>query len=293
MTNWEQIKYFLAVVKRGTVSAAASDLGVSHATVLRQIKQLEKELETRLFDHFQSGYKPTAAAEEVMAIALAMEQQATEFTRKLKGKESEPEGQLTIELPEFTLLDCSQWLRQFHEAYPKIELTLTSSFEQLSLQKLELDLAIHITNTPPEELIGRQLLQIEMGFYASKVYWQQHQHLEANEQRWLVWQPIHQTNMDSRLKQQEQALQFVCSRPNIVLRAHHYGDIFNGVQQDLGIGLLKKQHYEHLTPVNYPYRSGKFGVWLLTHPELRRSAKVQAFMQFASHQPLTASSVAG
>lgn len=291
MINWEQIKYFLAVVKRGTVSAAASDLGVSHATVLRQIKQLEAELETRLFDHFQSGYKPTAAAEEVLTIALAMEQQAEEFTRKLKGKETEPEGQLTIELPESTLLDCSLWLRQFHEAYPKIKLSLASPFEQLNLQKLELDLAIHITNSPPEELIGRQLMQIEMGFYASRHYWQQYQHLEANEQRWLIWQPLQQAHLDSRLKQQEQALQYVCSRPNIIMRAHHYGDILNGVQQGLGIGLLKKQGYEHLKLVDFPYRNGKYGVWLLTHPELRRSAKVQAFMQFASNHPLTQRSV--
>ena len=61
--NWDQLRYFVAVVSAGTVIGAARSLGVSHATVLRNVSRLEGFLGIRLFHRVQSGYRVTAEGE--------------------------------------------------------------------------------------------------------------------------------------------------------------------------------------------------------------------------------------
>ena len=56
MSNWDDFRFFLAVARRGTLSAAARDLSVNHATVLRRLRALEQTLETALFDRRPDGY---------------------------------------------------------------------------------------------------------------------------------------------------------------------------------------------------------------------------------------------
>ena len=44
MIDWDDVRYFLAVARGGSVRAAAQRLGVNHATVLRRVAQLEERL---------------------------------------------------------------------------------------------------------------------------------------------------------------------------------------------------------------------------------------------------------
>ena len=44
MIDWDDVRYFLAVARAGSVRAAAGRLGVTHSTVLRRIAQLEDRL---------------------------------------------------------------------------------------------------------------------------------------------------------------------------------------------------------------------------------------------------------
>src|SRR3984893_14029724 len=73
MIDWDYVRYFLAVARGGSVRAAAERLGVNHATVLRRIAQLEKHLGAQMFEKLPSGYRLTAAGEEVLELANQME----------------------------------------------------------------------------------------------------------------------------------------------------------------------------------------------------------------------------
>src|SRR6202789_1240640 len=73
MIDWDDVRYFLAVARGGSVRAAAEGLGVNHSTVLRRIAQLEERLGVHMFEKLPSGYRLTAAGEEVLEFADQME----------------------------------------------------------------------------------------------------------------------------------------------------------------------------------------------------------------------------
>src|SRR5206468_10814990 len=69
MIDWDDVRYFLAVARGGSVRAAAERLGVNHATVLRRIAQLEERRAVQMFEKLASGYRLTAAGVEVLECA--------------------------------------------------------------------------------------------------------------------------------------------------------------------------------------------------------------------------------
>ncbi|MEX0583596.1 MAG: LysR family transcriptional regulator, partial [Sneathiella sp.] len=90
--SWDLYRYFLAVAETGSLSAAARQLSVSQPTVGRQIAELEKRLETRLFERASHGYLLTPAGqqirariEQVSADLVGAEQQVRGMDKSLSG----------------------------------------------------------------------------------------------------------------------------------------------------------------------------------------------------------------
>src|ERR1700730_5515079 len=81
MIDWDDVRYFLAVARDGSMRAAAKHLGVNHATVLRRIAQLEERLGAQMFDKLPSGYRVTAAGEEVLELANQMEESSHQLEK--------------------------------------------------------------------------------------------------------------------------------------------------------------------------------------------------------------------
>ena len=85
MIDWDDVRYFLAVARGGSVRAAAERLGVNHSTVLRRIAQLEERLGVHMFEKLPSGYRLTAAGEEVLEFADQMEASSHLWRRASSG----------------------------------------------------------------------------------------------------------------------------------------------------------------------------------------------------------------
>jgi DNA-binding transcriptional LysR family regulator len=85
MIDWDDVRYFLAVARGGSVRAAAERLGVNHATVLRRIAQLEERLGAQMFEKLPSGYRLTAAGEEVLEFATRWKRRRTSWRRASSG----------------------------------------------------------------------------------------------------------------------------------------------------------------------------------------------------------------
>jgi molybdate transport repressor ModE-like protein len=81
MIDWNDVRYFLAVARAGSVRAAAVLLGVNHATVLRRIAQLEERLGAHMFEKRPSGYRLTEAGEEILELANQMKRRRTSLRR--------------------------------------------------------------------------------------------------------------------------------------------------------------------------------------------------------------------
>ena len=94
--NWDDLRFFLALARTRTVSAAGRELEVKHTTVSRRIKALEQGLGTRLFDHLPDGYALTPAGENLFQNALLMEEQAQAVGRQVFGLDEQLEGHLVL-----------------------------------------------------------------------------------------------------------------------------------------------------------------------------------------------------
>src|SRR3978361_725298 len=89
MINWDDIRYFLAVARGGSVRAAGQRLGVNHSTVLRRIAQLEERLGAHMFEKLPSGYRLTAAGEEVLELANQMEASSHQLEPRVFGRDQD------------------------------------------------------------------------------------------------------------------------------------------------------------------------------------------------------------
>src|ERR1700761_9386370 len=99
MTDWDDIRYFLAVARDSSVRAAAEPLGVNHSTVLRRIAQLEEHLGAHMFEKLPSGYRLTEAGEEVVELANQMETTSHRLEARVFGRDQSASGLLRVTLP--------------------------------------------------------------------------------------------------------------------------------------------------------------------------------------------------
>jgi DNA-binding transcriptional LysR family regulator len=169
--DWEDVRYFVALARHGTLSATARALRVNHATVARRIASLETLLGRTLFDRRAKGYMLTAEGKEVLDEATAMDEAALFVLRRLDAG-TELSGLVRLAagrvLAERFLIDR---LRAFHERYPAIDLEVIGGSRVVSLAKREADVALRY-GAPKEdnELVGRRVATITFGLYASAAY---------------------------------------------------------------------------------------------------------------------------
>ncbi|MFT7654797.1 MAG: DNA-binding transcriptional LysR family regulator [Limisphaerales bacterium] len=276
--SWDQIRFFLEVTKAGSVVKAAQTLGVSHATVLRNISRLERDLSTKLFDRFQSGYRITARGEEILPSALAMQEQAEALVRQAAAKNPMPEGLLRLLVPDSSLFNLMPSLAEFHTQYPLISVS-TDQLATESMVRSKADVAIVVTNTPPDQLVGRQLAKLEFAYYASDTYLGSLPN-QPSEYDWITWGSADTSDIALGADWQEKELRRFSKQPKIAVRASRHSDALSAIRAGTGVGFLKKPQ-EGLTEVPLKSNINFFGLWLLTHQDLQRSGRVRAFMDFA------------
>jgi DNA-binding transcriptional LysR family regulator len=282
--RWDHVRYFVAVARAGSVVGAARRLGVSHATVIRNISQLEKRLGLRLFDHVRSGYRITADGEEVLTSAVAMEQHAEALLRRATGKDPAPQGLLKLVLADASLFDAMPLLRQFRERQPRIELAVEDAQGNAEdrIAQLHADVAILVTNSPPEELVGRQLARVKFAWFAGADYHARlpHDDLRPDDCDWIVWTLGSSVELDDAW--QRAALRRLVRRPRVVLHADKHAEALAAVRAGVGVSLLRDADGSSLRRLPFAEPRESFGIWLLTHPDLRRSGRVRALFDFVA-----------
>ena len=134
MIDWDDIPYFLAVARGGSVRAAAKSLGVNHATVLRRIAQLEERLGALMFEKLPAGYRLTAAGEEVLELAKQMEASSLKLETRVLGRDQSVRGLLRVTLaPPLATHLLMPDLADFARLHPDIEMEILSSGELANL----------------------------------------------------------------------------------------------------------------------------------------------------------------
>lgn len=276
--DWDDIRFFLTVSRTGSIRSAATQLGVNHSTVSRRIGQLEKKLGVRLFDKLPTGYVITPAGEEIVNFACQIEDQTNAMERQIYGRDTELSGNLRVTLTEALATHLLMPdFQNFTQTYPGINIELVISDEEFSLSKREADVAIRVTDgSPPEHLIGRRILTHYRCTYASQEYVAGHDFVNnPASAHWIGWDddvPFPQWIKNSEFP--NSSIQHQVSHILVQLAAAKAG---------LGISILPcfmgdpEPSLQRLPGATV---SACRDIWLLTHRDLRQTARVRVFTEF-------------
>lgn len=273
--DWSDLQFFLAVCERGSVGAAAQLLGVNHSTVLRRIASLENSLSVRLFERRPGGYVPTSRGQELAAALAGLAEQVEGARRRVTGGDLQLAGSLRLTAPD-TLLHTLllQGLAAFRARHPALQLELVINNHFLNLGRREADVAVRGSNRPPENLVGRRVGRVQTALYASSAYLATlGPSADETDYRWVG-------HVES-LAHLESARWIARHVPpdRVALRVDGLLSLARAVAEGFGVGWLLcpvAESLPGLVRLRPPPPEFDTQVWVLTHPDLRRNARVRA-----------------
>ena len=169
--SWDNLRYFLAVARTGTLSAAAEQLGTEHTTVARHIQALEDELNSRLFHKSNSGYGLTVAGERLLVGAEAIESAYVCAKAAASSEGQTIVGTVRIGAPDgFGSVFLAPRVRALTDGHPELEIEILTTTRPFSLLKREVDIAIAHSSPEQMRVVSRRLTDHRTFVYASRAY---------------------------------------------------------------------------------------------------------------------------
>ncbi|MEM7252819.1 MAG: LysR family transcriptional regulator [Pseudomonadota bacterium] len=169
--SWDNLRFFLSLARHTTLTHAASELGVSHTTVLRRIKAFEVELGTHLFEKTPSGYQLTSQGQQLLSEAENMESAMSSISRRIVGADQRLAGQVTITTTDtigYALIPPV--LHRLQLEHPQLELHLRINTSIDDMSRRIADIAVRTGNNPPDSLVGSRLGKVRFVACASRRY---------------------------------------------------------------------------------------------------------------------------
>lgn len=281
LVSWDDYRTVLAIADARALAAAAERLGVNASTVFRRLGALEERLGARLFERSRVGYAPTPAGEQMVALATRMADDIIEFERRLTGQDLRPEGELRVTTNDTLLVHLlTPILAGFRRAYPGIRLDVVVGNQALNLSRRDADVAIRATSDPPETLVGRRLTQIPLAIYAARSL--KIERLDPIDYRAHTW--IGLGDNLAGLKAARWLADNV-GEDRIGWRINTVLGLAEAVAEGAGLGILPcfiARRFPELVPLSEPKTEFSGALWLLTHPDLRNTTRIRAFMDFVA-----------
>ena len=175
MDRFESLKAFVQVVESGTLTRAASVLGVATSAVSRRIKDLEAHLGTQLLQRTTRQLRLTAAGETFHVRAKGVLQALDEAEAEAGDQASALSGALRLAAPlGFGQSHLAPILLEFAEAHPQVQLDVDFSDRVVDLVAEGHDLALRIGNLADSTLIARKLAEAPLLVCAAPAFWDRH-----------------------------------------------------------------------------------------------------------------------
>lgn len=280
--DWDCFRYFLAVVEHKSLSAAARDLGVTQPTVGRRIRDLERWLDARLFDRESLGYSLTPAGETIVELAHGLDKTVDDIVRRVSGHDGRRYGRVRLSTAEclgtFWLVPR---LNCFKRRFPGIELEIILSNNALDVMRGHCDIALRVGDPESDEAIGQCFGKVHFGLFASSAY------LAANgtpdrlsdleEHSVIAWAGADEDVCIGQL------VKPLASVANMNMLCNSMTALLAAGRSGLGVVVLPayvagaQSDLKRILPevVNHTE-----DLWLLTHKDLTKTAKVRAVMSY-------------
>lgn len=166
--DWDGLRHFVVLARRGTLSAAARELEVNHATVGRRVAALEASLGRRLFERRGGAFALTEAGHAVLRRAAEMERAAAALDVRSITSATQLAGVVRLTSTRVLLEGfVVPRLGPLRARFPRIELELVGDTRPLSLARHEADLALRMGSPQRGVIVGRRVATVAYAFYAS------------------------------------------------------------------------------------------------------------------------------
>lgn len=270
--DWDDFKYVQAVAQTGSVRRAGELLKVHGSTVARHLDHLERRVGTRLFARTPRGMEITSSGAQVIELLDRVAAELEEVERSLKARGPVLTGPVSLAVPAALAGNLVvPMLGELYVRHPDIELALCVGQALDILERAEADLALWITDDPPDDLIGRPVATVMASAYATPAYLQALDHPDSGGGRW-VGSPD-PASLSARVRVRHfPNLPLALMLDDLVPRAA-------ALEAGLGVGLLPC-YLGDASPrlvragIMEPVRLGE--VWLFSRPEGRGVARIQA-----------------
>jgi DNA-binding transcriptional LysR family regulator len=277
--SWDEFRLVKSIAEARSLVGAAEALGVNHSTVFRRLAAVESAVGARLFERSRAGYEPTSAGEEMIALAVTMAESVLEFERRVAGRDVKPTGELSVTTPESIGQHFMPAIvAQFQAQNPGIVVELILSNQALNLTRRDADIAIRLTNDPPESLVGRRICTGRFGVYGRRDLAAEPGSEAIDSVAFIGFSDTFGPAPSRRWIEDN-------VRPErLVAKANSAHCLLQMALQGFGATLLPcflGDRHPDLTRIGYLLPELDQGLWMLTHSDLRRSARVRAFMDFA------------
>jgi len=276
--DWNALKIFIAVAHSNSLVGAAESLGMSHSTVYRRLNEFEEQV-GRLFERLNGRYELTEIGEEMLGHAQRISHSFADIEREIAGKDTQPKGTVRITAPSsFSYNELPKHLVELSKLHPDIQTELLVTNSELNMSNRLADIAIRVTPSPPEHLVGREVRRIKWGVYAASEYLLQQGRPENLEdlQR-------HKIIGASGVLNSYPAFLWLDKHhaPNVISRCDDLVAMSYLSQSGLGLALLPDDlmlaGIERLFTLEQVKTNQ---LWILTHPDLRKVERIKIVMRF-------------
>lgn len=295
MLDWDDLRVFLAVAREGSLSGAARGLALDQSTIGRRIAALEARAGARLFDRRRHGYLLAPAGEAVVDSVSAIESHAFEVERKLLGHDERIEGPVRIATSDsFAVWFLVQQLPELKQLAPALSIELVTGNPPLDLVKREADISFRLRRPTQPELVARRLAKAGWAIYAAKSYTARHgapnPRAGFSGHDVLGYAGELKSTLGSRwLEEHAKRARQPFSSNSLLSQAA-------AVACGLGVSALPCIIGDRDPALSrfIPGVIGAHDLWLVVHPDVRRSARVRCVMDYlAARITASASELSG
>jgi DNA-binding transcriptional LysR family regulator len=274
--QWDDVRFFLAVARSGSLSGAARTLGVGHVTVGRRVALLEKRLAVSLLQRTPDGFDVTAAGEALLRRCTAMENAALDLERAAAGRDSLAIGSIRLTATEaLAQRVIAPAIAELRKSHPDLRVDLAVGVRLLDIARREADLAVRVGRPSGSGLVCRKLGEVGYCLYASRSYLAKHRPpqrragLAGHDLITFTGTPAATSPFFMGESLDEARIALRCDNPLIQLQAAAHG---------IGIAELacflgdECADLVRIWPSEPPALRS---IWLVLHEDLRRSARIR------------------
>ena len=279
--TWDEIRTAFHVARLGTVSGAAEALGVHHATVIRHVDALEARLGAKLFQRHARGYTPTEAGQDLLQVASATEDQFTQLVGRIRGRGADVTGDLIVTSLPILSSRLTPVLAEFLAEHPETRLTFLTDARLFRLEYGEAHVAIRAGTKPDQpDNVVQHYYDEQIALFATRGYVERFGPL--TEGAWEGHRFVGPSDREHRagfFRWMNQTIPDAC----VTFRASSQLSTEDAVRAGAGIGFMSCgacKDDPSLVQMAPPRPEWTSPLWLVTHVDLHRTAKVQTLVAF-------------